>query len=99
MILIVGTIRLPVGKLGEARPHMARVIEASRTEQGCIEYSYAEDLLDPGLIRVTELWQDRVVLERHFQTDHIAAWRAAWPALGIADRNLRRYEVGEPEPT
>jgi quinol monooxygenase YgiN len=99
VILVVGTVRLPPEKLAEARPVMARMIAASRAENGCIDYAYAEDVLDPGLIRVTELWRDRDTLERHFQTDHIAAWRATWPALGIADRNLRRYEVGEPEPT
>jgi quinol monooxygenase YgiN len=60
---------------------------------------YAEDVLDVGLIRVTEMWRDQVALDRHFRSDHIAAWRAAWPALGLGDRDLRKFEVGEAEPT
>lgn len=98
MLLIVGTIRLPEDRLDAARPVMRRMVEASRAEQGCVEYSYAQDVFDPGLIHVKERWTGREALDRHFATAHIAEWRAAWPALGIGDRNLRVYEVGAPQP-
>ena len=99
MILIVGTIRLPPEKLAAARPVMIRMIEASRAEAGCEDYAYAEDVAEPGLIHVKERWRDQAALDRHFKTRHIAEWRAAWPALGIGDRNLVAYMVGEPVPT
>jgi quinol monooxygenase YgiN len=99
VLLIVGTVRLPPERLHDARPAMRAMVEASRAEDGCLEYSYAEDALDPGLIRVTELWRDQAALDRHFRSAHIAAWRAAWPALGLRDRDLRKYEVGEAQLT
>ena len=74
---------------------MQRMVEASRAENGCVEYGYAEDVLVPGLIHVKELWTDQAALDRHFETAHIAEWRAAWPSLGIGERDLRLYEVGE----
>jgi quinol monooxygenase YgiN len=74
---------------------MSAMVSASRAEEGCIEYSYAEDVLDRGLIHVNEIWHDQPALDRHFRTEHLAAWRAAWPKLGISDRNLRVYEVGQ----
>src|SRR3546814_11512067 len=77
MLLIVGTIRLPAGNLQDARPAMAQMISASRAENGCEEYFYAEDVLDPGLIHVRELWHDQAALDRHFASEHIATWRAA----------------------
>ncbi|HUB52497.1 MAG TPA: putative quinol monooxygenase [Terracidiphilus sp.] len=98
MLLIVGTVKLPAGQLNGARPAMARMIEASRAEAGCLEYSYAEDVVEPGLIHVKERWADREALDRHFKSVHIAEWRAQWPSLGIADRKLVLYEVGEPQP-
>lgn len=98
MLLIVGTIRLPMGTIATARPAMAKMVHASRAEAGCMHYSYAEDVLEPGLVHVKELWTDRVSLELHFATGHIATWRATWASLGISDRNLTLYEVGEPEP-
>jgi quinol monooxygenase YgiN len=77
---------------------MLLMVESSRNEAGCLEYSYAEDVLDRGLIHVNELWRDRVALDEHFKSAHLAAWRATWPSLGIGERNLHVYEVGEPEP-
>lgn len=95
MLLIVGTIRLPPERLDAARPVMRRMVEQSRAEDGCEDYAYAEDVLDPGLIHITELWRDRAALDRHFAAAHLAEWRAAWSELGIGERDLRVYEVGE----
>jgi len=99
MLLIIGTIRLPAENVPAALPAMTAMVEGSRAEAGCIDYGYAQDVLDPGLIHVKELWRDQAALDRHFASAHIAAWRAAWPALGIGERDLRLYEVGEPRRT
>jgi quinol monooxygenase YgiN len=99
MLLFVGTVRLPPENVELARAAMARMITASHREDGCEEYSYAEDVLDRGLIHVKELWRDQAALDRHFASEHIAAWRATWPELGITDRALRLYEVGQPRLT
>jgi len=98
MLLIIGTVRLPPDKFEQARPAMERMIAASRAEPGCLAYSYARDVLDPGLIRVSEAWRDRAALDEHFKSVHIAAWRASWARLGIGDRNLMLYEAGEGAP-
>ncbi len=97
MLLIAGTIRLPADRLAKARPAMRAMVMASRAEDGCLGYSYAEDVLDPGLIHVAERWRDRDALERHFTMPHLAAWRACWPALGIGERALTLFEVSSGE--
>ncbi len=99
MLLITGTVRLPADKLDAARPAMKRMAEASRAEAGCLEYGYAEDIFEPGLIHVKELWIDQASLDRHFASAYIEEWRATWPSLGIGERNLRVYEVGDSRPT
>lgn len=99
MLLIIGTIRLPPDKLAAARPAMERMISASRAEPGCLAYSYAQDVLDAGLIHVSEAWADHAALDAHFKSVHIAAWRASWTALRIGDRKLTLYEAGEGTPT
>ena len=98
MILIIGTVRLPPHNLSNARPIMQRMILASRAEDGCLAYSYSEDVLEPGLIRVQELWRDPQALDRHRASAHICEWRAQWPALAIRDRHLLSYEVSGPTP-
>ena len=52
------------------------------------------DVVDPSLIHVIERWQSR----EHFATAHLAEWRAAMAGLGIGDRDLRLFEIGEGEP-
>lgn len=97
-VLVIGTVRLPAANLDRARPAMEAMMAASRAEDGCFEYAYSHDLLEPGLIRVTEAWRDREALAAHFKTAHMATWRAAFPDLQITDRRLVLYEAGEPEP-
>ncbi|MGQ3016552.1 putative quinol monooxygenase [Phenylobacterium sp.] len=92
-LVIAGTIRVPRERLDAFRPHMIAMLEASRAEDGCLEYAYAEDVAEPGLIRVFEAWRDQAALDAHFQTPHLAAWRAAWPEFGVSDRRLIAYEV------
>lgn len=98
MLLVIGTIRMPAATINDARPVMAEMVIASRAEDGCLDYGYAEDVLDPGLIHVRELWRDQAALDAHFAMPHLAAWRATWTKLRITDRNLRCYEVGEAHP-
>lgn len=92
-LVIAGTIRVPPENLEAFRPHMLAMLEASRAEDGCLVYSYAEDVAEPGLIRVFEAWRDQAALDAHFATAHLAAWRAAWPEFGVSDRRLIAYEV------
>ncbi len=97
MIVIEGTVRVPPERLEAARPAMETMIKASRAEDGCLDYAYSIDVLDPGLVRVTERWESREALKAHFATPHMAAWRAEFGKLGITDRSLRLYEA-DPEP-
>lgn len=95
MLLIIGTIRLPRDKVPMARVAMERMILATRAEEGCLAYSYSEDVLEPGLIRVEELWRDQRSLDRHWSSAHLLEWRKQWPVLAITDRKLAAYAVEE----
>ncbi|HEU0065866.1 MAG TPA: putative quinol monooxygenase [Sphingomonas sp.] len=95
-LLIIGTVRLPAGTLATALPAMTAMVDATRAEDGCIHYSYAEDVLDAGLIHIKELWPDQATLDAHAASAHIATWRSTWKQLGISDRDLSLYTVGEP---
>ena len=98
MLIVAGTVRVPAENLVGLRPHMIAMIEASRAEDGCVAYSYAEDVAEPGLIRVFEAWTDRAALDEHLTLPHLAAWRAVWPKFGVCERRLIAYEVAAQEP-
>lgn len=98
MILVVGQFRLPAAKLSEVREALLRVVEATRAEPGCIDYAYAEDLREPGLIRVSEKWESREVLARHFEAAHMKRWQQERAGLGMTDREMAAYTISEIEP-
>ena len=95
MIVVIGSFRIPPSMIDVVRPVMEAMITASRAEEGCIEYSYALDVLDEGLVRVSEKWRDREALEAHFRTAHIAEWRAQVSALAVSERNLTAHETDD----
>lgn len=95
MILLVGTVKLPEGGLKKLLSAAATMIEATRKEDGCIRYAYAQDVLDPSIMHVSEAWRDLDALIAHGQTAHMKVWSAAVAEVGVIERNLRRYETDE----
>jgi quinol monooxygenase YgiN len=92
MILVIGSFHLPVASRAAAQSAMAQVIAASLMENGCISYTFGEDVLDPGLYRVSESWESMEELAAHFDTPHMAAWKLERAELGMTERNITAYE-------
>lgn len=97
-LIVAGTVRVPADRLDAFRPHMQAMLDASRAEVGCLDYAYAQDVIEPDLIRVFEAWRDRAALEAHFASPHLAAWRAVWAQFGVSERCLFAYEVASQAP-
>jgi quinol monooxygenase YgiN len=98
MIVITGTVRIPPENLERARPGMKAMVEATRAEDGCLHYAFAEDVLEPGVIWVSESWRDGEAVGRHAASAHMAAWRAAGADLGIHAPDLTVYEAVSSRP-
>ena len=96
MVIVMGTVRVDPDAVQRLRPAMEAMMAASRAEDGCLTYAYGLDLLEPGLVRVSELWTDRASLEAHFKTAHMATWRAALTGE-VRERDIKLYESGEGE--
>ena len=92
-LIIAGTVQVPPENLEQFKPHMQAMLTASRAEDGCLEYSYAVDVAEPGLVRIFEAWRDQAALDAHFQTPHMTIWRSRWPEFGVSDRRLTLYEI------
>ena len=93
MIVVTGELRLAPKDVERARPHMRTVLETSRKEAGCLLYAYGEDVLEPGLIRIVERWQDWASLAAHDNAPHVVAWRAALKEIGVVSRDLMAHEA------
>jgi quinol monooxygenase YgiN len=95
MIIVIGSFRLPPESFEAGLPMMEKVIAATRAEDGCILYAYSRDMVDAGLVRVTEKWRDRAALNAHFQTPHMKVWAQERATLGLSARDIRVFESDE----
>ncbi len=98
-VILAGTVRFDPSKLEQSRPRMREMMRLSRAEDGCIAYSYAEDLEVPGLIHVFEIWRDSDALHAHHTAPHFLQWRADRETLGMSDRRMSRHEVSSSQET
>lgn len=97
MIVVTGVFHIPVTNRPEAVEAMERVIAATLCEPGCTAYSYAEDVCEPGLFRVSEQWASREALTAHFAAPHMEQWRAERASLGMTARVVTAFTVSGEE--
>jgi quinol monooxygenase YgiN len=97
MIAVLGSFRFAPETVEQAKPLMAAVVAATLAEPGCLTYSYAEDVTEPGLFRVMELWDSREALAAHFETPHMREWVEQRAALGFSDRRIALHQIGAGE--
>ena len=97
MIIVAGTIRIPADKIEALKPTAEATLLATRKEKGCIVYSYAFDVLDKGLLRIYEEWENLANLQEHMKQPHMGPWRAKLAEIGASDRSIKRFEAGAGE--
>lgn len=92
-VIVMGEFRLPLENLEAARPAMERVVTLTRAEDGCLGYSYAQDMFDPGLIRVAEKWASAEALAAHLAAPHMDEWKRVREGFGLTGRAITMYEI------
>ena len=90
--------RVPPQNIDALRPHMITMMTATRAEDGCETYGYAEDVAEPGLIHIFEIWRDGDALATLMRKTrsahgHYCPGGAAGAGLGVSDRWIVAYEV------
>jgi len=95
LILVTGNLRIAPEAMDKAREPMRAMLDATRREDGCLSYAYAEDVLEPGLLRISERWLNWQTLEAHLKTPHLMVWRAVLKEIGVLHRDVVAYEAGE----
>ncbi|MGE4557713.1 MAG: putative quinol monooxygenase [Desulfovibrionaceae bacterium] len=82
----------PIGE--EVRGELAKVVAATRAEDGCL--SYRAYVPEEGAVRTRimfqEQWRDRGVLERHLNTPHLLAFRNAMAPLMTGPSEVTLWE-------
>jgi len=54
---------------------MQKMVEPSRAEKGCEEYSLHQSVEQEGVFVFYETWQDEEALKKHMETEHYQNYR------------------------
>ena len=93
MIVVLASFRLPQAALARARALMSEVIAITRAEDGCHLYDMGEDVLDPGVFKVSELWESAAHLAAHLDAPHMIQWGEERRTMGMTERQLRVFGI------
>ncbi len=81
MIIIAGSLSFDPSDRDDVLASLREVTEHSRSDNGCVEYSWAEDLGTPNMFRFFECWETQEALDAHLSAPHETAF---------GERNLSR---------
>jgi|SRR5882724_9719158 len=69
------------------------VQEASRADEGCINYGYYAELADPDNLIAVEEWRDMAALQAHLKQPHVARLVEALPDMLDGRPEIVAHEV------
>jgi quinol monooxygenase YgiN len=94
MIAIIGHLDVEPSvrdRLVESTVELQKATE--RDEPGCVVYTIAADPVDPGRIRIVELWESAEALDAHFQHPNFHATGAALRAGVRLGSSVMKYRI------
>jgi quinol monooxygenase YgiN len=95
MIIALGDIHAQIPRREEVRELM-RVTQARVREQpGCLSYTFAETLDDPGRFVIVQQWRDQEALDGHYRSQAFADYQAGIAHRLVSTSELRLYVVQE----
>ena len=93
MIIVEGWVRAAPKDIQALKVPIAAMIAATKAEPGCLDYAFAVDLLDPGMLRIIERWTNDAALAAHFQTPHMATFNAALAGAQRLGAEVKAYSA------
>ncbi|WP_298337420.1 putative quinol monooxygenase [uncultured Erythrobacter sp.] len=98
MLIVLAEAKLGAGTLEAGREVLSTMVYESRKEEGCVSYTYAQDLLDPTKLIIVEKWDDDAALAFHFATPHMATFQGALAGLDVTITELKKYQADDGSP-
>ena len=93
MIIALGIARPAPGRREELLQACRRVAEASRGDEGCVEYGFHLSLDDPEAVTSVEIWASQAALDAHMEHGHTGEFLAAVADLTDGDPQMRLLEA------
>jgi quinol monooxygenase YgiN len=95
LVIALGDIYAQIPHLDAVRELMRETQERARQQPGCVSYSFAETLADPGHFVIVQEWRDKGSLEEHYRSQTYSDFQAKLELLLIHSSDLRIHLVEE----
>ncbi len=76
-LTIVATIEAKKDQIDLIKSELIKLIEPTRSEEGCIQYDLHQDNENPEIFLFYENWESRELWQNHMNNDHLAAYMQA----------------------
>ncbi|MEO6205194.1 MAG: putative quinol monooxygenase [Mycobacteriales bacterium] len=96
VLVVIATLTGKPDKRAEIDAALSTAAAASRTETGCLSYSFCRDLEDADRYISVETWVDQAALDAHFGTPHLAELLGKAPDLLVGAPDIKTYETADP---
>jgi len=73
-VTVVAKVVAQADSVEAIKAELLKLIQPTRQETGCIEYTLHQDNLDPAVFLFYETWESAAALEQHIQTDHYTSY-------------------------
>jgi quinol monooxygenase YgiN len=74
MLIIAGSLSFDPSDHDDVIAGLQEVTERSRADNGCVEYTWAEDLESPNVFRFFECWESQELFDAHLAAPHEKAF-------------------------
>src|SRR3954451_19434100 len=98
MVIVIARFRPRSDNLDEFVAILGDVQEASREDDGCVNYGYSRGIVDDTEFVAVEEWRDMEALEAHLRTPHVGRLIAALPGHSAAPPEIACHVVAETVP-
>ncbi|MFM5923281.1 MAG: putative quinol monooxygenase [Novosphingobium sp.] len=95
MLLIEGWLKLASGEFAKVADQAREMVRATNAEDGCLHYSFSQDIADPDLIRISERWASQEALGAHMASPHMGEFNKAMGSVAREAADLRLYSAEE----
>jgi quinol monooxygenase YgiN len=73
-LTVIAKVVAKKGSVERVRAELLKLIEPTRKENGCLEYTLHRDNDDPAIFLFYETWQSRDSLSAHMESEHFKSY-------------------------
>lgn len=93
MIVLAGSIDFDPQHAESLMVAVSAVVEATRAEEGCVQYVIAADPVQPGRLCLFERWETEENLRAHQKAPHSHTFQQSLGECGMSGVSIDLYDV------